>query len=342
MKQHSHNRRFAFGALLGAGLVLALLPGRADAADKMVKLTVLYLPVADYGPFYVAKEKGYFAAQGLDVTLTSGGGTSKTLPQIVAGNANASGLSWGASFFNAVNSGAPLAVVAGFAEVPKQGKSPAVLMVSEKNWKAGLTSPKSLKGRKVAMFGPGALAAYFTHRALQTGGLTLKDVNVVYLPPPAFGQAFANGSIDAGMVFEPFVSIFTKRKIARNITPKGFASGVQEGLVLVNSDFLKKNEGAVVGLVAAYLKAARELQEGGWTSPETAKIFGKYTKLTGPLLKVIGKPHYDLEGKLNLASIREQEKLLHEQGLLTYKGPMPEKKFLRLDIAAKAVARLKK
>ncbi|MCW5770161.1 MAG: ABC transporter substrate-binding protein [Rhodospirillaceae bacterium] len=324
-----------------AAALLALAPQKADAADGKTKITFLYLPVSDYGPFFVAKEKGYFDEQGLDVTLTSAGGTSKTLPQVVAGHAQASGLSWGASLFNALASGAPLAIVAGFAEVPVKGKPPAALMVSEKAYNDGLKSAQGLKGKKVAVFGPGALAAYLAHVALESGGLTLKDVNIIYLPPPAFGQAFANGSIDAGMVFEPSVSIFEKQKMARVISAENYASGVQEGLILVNADFLKQNEAAVVGLVAGYLKAARELENGGWTSPETAAVFAKYTRLTAPLLKVIGKPHYDPDGKVKMDSVRKQEKLLHEQGLLTYKGEMAAEKLFRGDIAAKAAQRVK-
>jgi ABC-type nitrate/sulfonate/bicarbonate transport system substrate-binding protein len=330
----------AFGLVLAAAL-LALAPQRADAEGGKTKITFLYLPVSDYGPFFVAKEKGYFDEQGLDVSLVSAGGTSKSLPQVVAGHAQASGLSWGASLFNALASGAPLAIVAGFAEVPAKGKPPAALMVSEKAYQGGLRSAQGLKGKRVAVFGPGALAAYLADVALESGGLTLKGVNIVYLPPPAFGQAFTNGSIDAGMVFEPGVSIFEKRKIAHTISAQNYAAGVQEGLILVNADFLKQHEAAVVGLVAGYLKAARELENGGWTSPETAAVFAKYTKLTAPLLKVIGKPHYDPEGKMNMESIRKQEKLLHEQGLLTYKGEMAAGKLFRSDIAAKAAQHVK-
>lgn len=332
----------AAGLLACASLLPAAAPHHAAAADEKVKITFLYLSVADYGPFYIAKEKGYFEEQGLDVTLTPAGGTSKSLPQVVAGHAQASGLSWGASLFNALNSGAPLAIVAGFAEVPAKGKPPAALMVSEKGFNGGLRTAKDLKGKKVAVFGPGALAAYFTHLALESAGLGLKDVNIVYLPPPAFGQAFANGSIDAGMVFEPSVSIFEQQKLARTISAESYAAGVQEGLLLVNADFLKQNEAAVVGLVAAYLKAARELESGGWDKPEIAAIFAKYTKLTAPLLKVIGKPHYDPDGGMKMESIRKQEKLVQDQGLLTYKGEMPADKLFRADIAAKAAARLKK
>src|ERR1700748_403114 len=58
-----------FRRLLGVCCALGLLAGGASAAE-IQKINVGYVPVADFAPLFVAKDKGIFEQHGLDVTLT--------------------------------------------------------------------------------------------------------------------------------------------------------------------------------------------------------------------------------------------------------------------------------
>ncbi|MGO4844025.1 ABC transporter substrate-binding protein, partial [Rhizobiaceae sp. 2RAB30] len=63
------------------------------------KLEFLYSPFADYAPFFVAKEFGFFDDFGVEVTLSPKGDTAETIQMLASGNIEAGGATWGASLF---------------------------------------------------------------------------------------------------------------------------------------------------------------------------------------------------------------------------------------------------
>ena len=66
------------------------------------KLTIGYVPILIYAPFYIAKEKGYFQEAGLDATLEPLAGGADMLIQTAAGNFDVGAGGIGAAVFNAV------------------------------------------------------------------------------------------------------------------------------------------------------------------------------------------------------------------------------------------------
>src|SRR6202012_5940900 len=83
-----------------------------------------------------------------------------------------------------------------------------------------------LKGKRVG-FTKGSSAHNLVVQTLEKAGLTYADVTPVYLTPPDAGPAFANGSIDAWAVWDPYFAIGEIR---------------QNGRILVNaSDIIKTN-----------------------------------------------------------------------------------------------------
>lgn len=82
----------AFGRRLlwAAASVIIFGLGGVQSASALEKVRLL-IPVRNideaFSPFVVAKEKGYFAAEGYDVTLIAVGGSNKSAIQVSAGNA---------------------------------------------------------------------------------------------------------------------------------------------------------------------------------------------------------------------------------------------------------------
>lgn len=73
-----------------------------------------------------------------------------------------------------------------------------------------------LKGKKVA-FGKGSSAQNVTIKALAQAGLTLKDVEPLYLSPADATAAFNGGKLDAWVVWDPFYAIAEQHYKARVI-----------------------------------------------------------------------------------------------------------------------------
>ena len=73
---------------------------------------------------------------------------------------------------------------------------------------------KDLKGKRVG-FAKGTSAHNVLIATLETAGLTYEDITPVYLSPPDAGPAFANGSIEAWAIWDPYFAIGEKRQNGR-------------------------------------------------------------------------------------------------------------------------------
>jgi NitT/TauT family transport system substrate-binding protein len=112
--------------------------------------------------------------------------------------------------------------------------------------------------------------------------------------------------------------------------------GTELGFIAFNSDFLKANEDAVVRFLAAYLKASRELDNGGWKDPAIKAIVAKYTGSPPELFDNIAFTVRPANGEIDLASVRDQEAFFRKQGSLTYEGDIDLSKVYRTDLLEKA------
>jgi sulfonate transport system substrate-binding protein len=89
-----------------------------------------------------------------------------------------------------------------------------------------IRSIADLKGKRVG-FTKGSSAHNLLVQTLEKAGLSYADITPVYLTPPDAGPAFANGSIDAWAVWDPYLAIGEIR---------------ENGRILVNaSDITKTN-----------------------------------------------------------------------------------------------------
>lgn len=325
-----------------AALPAALLAGAAPgvlAAQDLPEMQFLYSPFTDYAPFFVAEDLGYFDEFGVDVDLAPKSGTAETIQLIASGNSEAGAATWGAGLFNSIDLGSTVTIVATMARMPEEGRSPSPFMVSETAWNEGVTSVEDLRGKRVGIPGPGGFGVYSVALALEKGGLTLDDIEQVFLPPPATAAAFANGSIEAGWSIEPFATQLEKEGLGRRLV-EDHANGVELGFIAVNSDYVAENEDAVVALLAGYLKAARLLDGGGWTDPELQEIIGRYTGMDPDLLNNIAYTVRPEDGAVDMTSVRAQEQFFRDMGALEYEGEVDIDAIYRKDLLDRANALL--
>src|ERR1700748_2666376 len=72
-------------AWLSLALAVIAAPHAASAQTK-VKFTLDWIPGATHGAFFVALQKGYYKAEGLDVTIDRGKGSAEVVRQLAAGS----------------------------------------------------------------------------------------------------------------------------------------------------------------------------------------------------------------------------------------------------------------
>ncbi len=128
-----------FGLLLGAAL---LASGAARAADT-VTLQLKWVPQAQFAGYYVAAAKGFYKAQGLDVTIKPGG-PDVNPSQVIAGGGADVVVDWMPSALAAREKGVPLVNIAQVFE--KSGME----LTCRKD--SGIKTPADFKGKTLGVW----------------------------------------------------------------------------------------------------------------------------------------------------------------------------------------------
>jgi NitT/TauT family transport system substrate-binding protein len=334
-------------ALAGASLLLAstLLvsactstgAGEAtDTAEDAPPITFLYSPYADYAPFFLAEEKGYFEDAGVDVELVAKGGSSgETYQQVSTGNITAGGATWGAGLFNATKSGASISVIASVSRIPESGPNPSPLLASDAS---GITDAADLKGKKIGIPGDGGFGIYSVALALESVGLSVADVELVNLSPGDIPAALANGSVEASWSIEPISSAVIAQGIGHELLDIDYQAGVELGAMVFNTEYVDKHPAAVTAFTAAYLKAVKELEDGGWQDPAAQEIIADYTDLPVETLTSIALTTQDPSGAIDWEDVARQEQFFRDRDALEFDGDSGIQDIYRDDILRDAIA----
>ena len=139
-----HQRR-SLRTIVAAGALLLVCPASQQAAAQAPeKLTVRFTwkLKGEYAPLFVALDKGYYKAEGLDVDLAEGSG-AQTVLKLLAGGNEKFGYGPAVSAAQAISHGLPVKVVALY-----QTRAPmGVISFPD----VPLKTPKDLEGKKLAI-----------------------------------------------------------------------------------------------------------------------------------------------------------------------------------------------
>jgi len=108
---------------------------------------------------------------------------------------------------------------------------------------SAIRSIADLKGKRVG-FTKGSSAHNIVVQTLEKAGLTYADITPVYLTPPDAGPAFANGSIDAWAIWDPYFAIGETKQNGR-ILVNASEITKSNSFYIANREF-SKNHGAVL------------------------------------------------------------------------------------------------
>jgi len=336
-------RRLATALVAGLAFTLSGCGNTSSTnpeAAPFPEMSFMYSPYADYAPFFVAQDKGYFDDVGLEIELIAKAGSSgETFQHVSTGNVTGGGASWAAGLFNATATGAPLSIVASVSKVPESGPNPAPLMA-----RAGsdIESAADLEGKKIGTTGETGFAYYSIAKALDSVGLSLEDVETVNLGAGDIIPSLANGSVDASWTIEPIATAVASEGIGVEILDVDYHAGTELGMIIFNAEFTEENPEAVVAFLTAYLRAAQELADGGWDDPEIQGIIAEYTDLPVETLTSLALSDVDLSGAIDWENVREQEEFFREHGSLEYEGDSGVEDVYRNDLREQAVEELAK
>lgn len=273
-------RRDAFRALAALTLLLA-----AAAAWAQTKITVGYVAIPDLMPLYVAKEQGFFAKRGLDVTLQTIP-INPNIPPALQSDSIQIGTVTPSVLMQAVDSGLDLRVIAGGSVLTRDGKVPGIVVRKG----VEIKTPQDLVGKRVGVAGFGATLHVLMRKWLGDKGVDWKKVSFVEVALPQTNDVMRGGNIDAAVPAEPFMSRMVQAgtgTVLAYISEDFPPAGVLPIVYSSTKDWAQKN--------AAAAKAFREALDEGIAfqqkEPETSRaVMGKYLRMPPEVLATLAVP----------------------------------------------------
>ncbi|WP_106751833.1 ABC transporter substrate-binding protein [Pannonibacter carbonis] len=237
--------------LFGLAMGLALSASSAFAATE-IKFTLDWKFEGPAAPFFIALDKGYFAAEGLEVTIDTGAGSRESIPRVATG-AYQMGFGDINSLIQLMDKQPDLKVKA----VMMAYERPPIAVIGRKS--LGITDdPKSLEGKKLGAPPPdaafGQWPAFAKVTGLDTSKITIENVGF-----PVREPMLAQGQVDAifGFSFSSVINLKAQGVPEDDIAlimmaEKGL--DLYGNVVMVNTDFAAANPEAVKGFVKALTK----------------------------------------------------------------------------------------
>jgi NitT/TauT family transport system substrate-binding protein len=291
----------------------------STATTELTSVVVGNIPVLIYGPMMIAKDKGYFEEYGLDVQLEPLSGGSDMVTLTANGDFDIGVGGTGPAYFNAVEQGFDLKIIAPLHFEREPQATP--LMVSKERFDSGeITSVEDLEGLKVSVNAPGA-TEYWLATALGTGGLTIADIDLQYLPFPDVPAALDSGALDGAMLGEPLATMAEQDGLAARLDVD-FPADFQPTFVWVNPEFAADSPDLVTGFMAGMMRGCRDLRADDWNSDENLGILNAYTQVEIDLIRDAARTYCDPNGEIHPDDIATLQEFFMERGLLEYDEPI--------------------
>lgn len=236
-----------------AGIVLLGLAALWTSQAAAEKITIGALRFTSHSPTFIAKERGYFEKEGLEVELKFFQAAQPIAVAIASGDIDFGVTALTGGFYNLADKGA-LKVIGGlYTEAPNHPGM--AIMASNKAHAAGLTSPEALKGRSWAMTQQGSSFHYMIGIIGAKHGFGVADVDVKPLQKVgAMIGAVKSGQVDA-MAMVPHVAIPLERAGAAKII--GWIRDLgdyQVTTIFTSTDNVKNHRAKVERFLRAYRK----------------------------------------------------------------------------------------
>ncbi|MGB9368868.1 MAG: ABC transporter substrate-binding protein [Xanthobacteraceae bacterium] len=241
-------------ARIGILSLSAVVAGSASAQTP-IKFSLDFKFEGPAAPFVVAIDKGYFKAEGLDVTIDTAGGSLEPITRVASGTYD---MGFGdinsLIKFRDANPGTPIKAV--FMVYNK----PPFSIVGRKS--RGVNVPKDLEGKKLgAPPADGAFAQWPIF--VKANDIDASKVQIVSVGFPVREPMLASGEVDAitGFSFSSYINLKDRGVPANDITVLLMADhgvNLYGNTILVNPKFAAEKPEAVKGFLRAFVKGLRD------------------------------------------------------------------------------------
>ncbi len=287
-----------------AGLLLA-----TPAVAQPVKLRIVVFNSISDGALFVALDKGWFRAEGLEVEIAQLDTGAAIHAALASEAVDAAGDSPAVALYNAARQRIGFKVVADKGSTPPGHGYQAIMVRAD--LADGVRTAADLRGKRFGLTGwmNGVANEAMMHQLLTANGIAERDINFVNLSYPDVLAGLGTKAIDAGILIEPLATRAEELGTARVWKRADEVYPNQQYGVLVYGPSLLKRGAAAQAFMRAYLKGARfynDALDGRVPRAGLVEILTKHTAVKTPALyDRMRFPGIDPNGGVNTAGLAQ-------------------------------------
>ncbi|WP_236719604.1 ABC transporter substrate-binding protein [Neobacillus mesonae] len=215
-----------------------------------------------FAPLYIAKEKGLFKKNGIDVDLVKMESVADRRSSLAANRIQGFVTTVDTHIVTAASD---VPVVQVFATDDSNGGDGIVA-------KKGINSIKDLRGKSVAVQTDGGASFFWFLYLLKEQGIDYKEINAQNMTAGDAGAAFIAKKVDAAVTWEPWLSKAKQSDFGNVLLSSDASPGVITGTLGMRADFVKQNPKAVKAITKSWFEAIEYYKTN---REESLKIMGK-------------------------------------------------------------------
>jgi NitT/TauT family transport system substrate-binding protein len=300
----------------------------AAPASAPVKVRLGLLGTAGDAQMYVALERGYFAEAGLDIEEEVFQAGARMVAAGAAGQLDVLSGGPSAGLFNVIARGADVRIVADKSADISGRPSQGTLVARTDLVESGrLDSFAGLRGLKISVLALASSNHVVVLKALQQGGLTPSDVEVIELGVGDVNAAITNGAVDVGIQIEPLATIGEERGLFR--IWKRFQEVFPEhntSVIMYAPQFVAEQPEAARSFMVAYLRGVRDVVDAFDKGKDRAAILDILTRRTNvkdvEVWNKIAPPSVNPDGYVIARTLAEEQDIYVEMGAVPVKVDM--------------------
>jgi ABC-type nitrate/sulfonate/bicarbonate transport system substrate-binding protein len=278
--------------------------GGASGADKPAKITVATLPITSNAAVDLAKQKGWFKEENLEVTIKQVPNPPAAVATVQGNQANF-GYAPTMAILNAISAGVPLKITQAADGYPegawdkieageqeaKEVDDTAIYAGAD----AGVTSPKDLEGKTVAVPARKTQLEITIAKTVKEDGGDPSKIKWIALGFPEMQAALDAKRVDAAGLVDPF-NATAEQKGAKYVASPGIST-FEEGAVgvwMTTESYAEQNKDVVERFNRVIAKANAYSNDH---HPELQELAAKTTKTPIDVIKAGHMPYWNTEVK---------------------------------------------
>ena len=307
-----------------AALALLALLGSALTPARAAAIRIGVVPAAAMGPIFIAKEKGYFGAEGIETELVPFDASEGAAAAAASGAVDFGAAAISSALYGFTGQG-PLRIISGlYSEA--NGFHTLAIVAADAAYDHGLRAVKGLAGRSVALAALGGPAHYSLALLTEKYGADLAAMRLVPAENPrgvlaALEANEAEMAIVAGSVATPALQAGQVKLLGW----VGDETPWQEGVAFTSTKMIAEHSSTVQAFLRALRKGAHDYsaaftgpggkRQDGPDAKEMLAIIAKYAHLPPDQVR-LGIAYVDASARLDRRDVLHQLDWFKQQKVL--------------------------